>query len=227
MKRLFFFLVGGLVSFVLLSSSEVQAKGKGGYMFGGGILFVSADQKDLNGFIDDQAIVGTKNLGSAYEVYGEFEFRFNNSVFALGFRPSYFMQSASGGGVEAKLTGLTFFPIFRVYPLENNYIKFFFQVGTGYGNVTVNLSNPAGSGTYDGSTFGALAGIGAAFCITPSSCINVEGNARYLPILPVTGSGNTLASTGYQTNGELERNDSDVLVTLGGFQAAIGYQFRF
>lgn len=225
--------VFGFVCFatlVTLFSSPSFARrggGGGGHLLGGGLIFMSPTQTDLNSFIDDQTVVGSKNLATAYELFMDYEYRFSGSMFAINFRPAYFTQSASGSGIEASLSGLTFFPIFRIYALESDFIRFFFQIGLGYGHITAKLANAGGSGTYTGGTFGALGGIGAAFCITSNSCFAIEGNMRYLPIMPVTGSGN-LALTGVsQVNGELERNNSDLQVTMGGIQGILSYQYRF
>lgn len=231
MRRSLLIFVSVLISTMFLSTSEALAarRGLGGSIsLGGGLIYGTSDQKALDGFIDDQGVTGTKNLGSSLEYFLEFEYRFTGSMFALGFRPSYFTQSASGGGVEVNLTGITAFPLLRLYPLESDYLRLYFQVGVGYGNVTAKLSNSTGSGTYDGNTYGGMAGVGVQFCLTDSSCFSLEGNGRYLPIQPVTGSGNTLGGPGTsRTNGELERNNSDVAITLGGFQAALFYQFHF
>lgn len=228
MRQNFFIFLSILISVLLLSLNDVQAAGakKGGIAIAGGFIFGSPDQKALNGFIDDQGRTGSKNLGSSFEYFAEFQYRFMGSIFALAFRPSYFTQSASGGGIEVNLTGLTFFPMFRFFPLESNYLRLYFQVGIGYGNVTAKLTNNGTSGTYDGNSYGGMGGLGVQLCLTASSCFTLEGNGRYLPIQPVTGQGNTLTGIG-QANGELERNGSDVAVTLGGFQTALNYQYNF
>lgn len=220
------------ISIVLLLSNDVfAARGGGGSSgnssFGGGFIYGSPSQDDLNNFVSDQALAGTQSLGSAYEIWAQYSYRFSGTMWGMNFRPGYFMQKASGSGVEVSLTGLTFFPMLRIYALENDFIHFFFQVGVGYGNVSVTISKPGSSGTYDGSTFGGMGGIGVAFCFSTTHCVTIEGNGRYLPIQPITGSGNTLAQSGWQTNGELERNNNDVKVSLGGFQAALGYEFHF
>lgn len=224
--------IGVFISIVLLLSNDVFAARRGGgssgdHALGFGVAYASPSQDDLNNFISDQAVVGSKTLGSGYEIFFQYSYRFSGTMWGLNFRPGYFMQKADGGGVEVNLTGLTFFPMLRIYALESDFIRFFFQVGVGYGNVTAKISNASGSGTYDGSTFGGLGGIGVAFCFTPSHCVTVEGTARYLPIQPITGSGNNVTSSGWQTNGELERGNNDIKVSLGGFQAALAYELHF
>ncbi|PWU19639.1 MAG: hypothetical protein C5B49_05440, partial [Bdellovibrio sp.] len=185
-----------LAAGLIASSTAAFARGGGGgHSSGGGDIlsagfaFLSPDQSDLNAFVDAQGVVGTKELSSAYEFFIEYESRFSGTMFALAFRPSYFTETASGGGVSAGVSGFTFFPIFRIYPLENDYFHLYFNVGVGYGQALVSLGSNGASGSYTGNTFGALAGLGVAICFTASSCVSVEGNARYLPIKPVTGSG--------------------------------------
>lgn len=119
----------------------------------------------------------------------------------------------------------------RIYPLENEFIRFFFQGGIGYGNMDVKLSNnTGGSGSYQGGNFGASVGLGAFFCIFDSSCIVAEGNFRYLPMQRLTGSGSGLTggtSRITQQDGELELNGMDLASTLSGVQGTISYQILF
>lgn len=221
------------ISIVLLLSNEVFAARRGGGASGShsmafGALYVSPSQDDLNKFISDQGAVGTQSLGTGYEIYFQYSYRFSGTMWGIAFRPGFFTQKASGGATDVAITGITFTPLLRIHALENDFIKFFFQIGVNYGNATVKMSEPGGtSGTYDGNAFGGMGGIGVSFCFTESHCMTIEGNARYLPIMPVTGSGNTLTESGWQGNGELERSNNDVRVSLGGFQAALAYELNF
>lgn len=201
----------------------------GDHAIGGGIILAGPSQNDVNSWVSSHGLAGTKELGAGYELFFNYEFRFSSTMFALHFRPSYLTQSASGAGIESSVTAITFFPMLRLYPLENDYIKFFFQTGIGVAKMDLKLSNSGngGSGSYSATEFGAMAGLGASFCITESSCIGVEGNMRYLPMNRITGSGSPLGGNITQTEGELEQNNRDLAVTLSGIQGAITYQMNF
>lgn len=238
MSRTAFFWVALFATFFVLTSEPVMAQRRssrtsinGSHQFGFGVSMVSPSQDDLNTWISGLGVVGTKELGSGYEFSANYEFRFDRSIYALHFRPLYMMQSASGGGIEANVSGIAFFPMLRIYPLENDFIRFFFQVGLGYGNMTVDLKNSSGgSGTYRGGNFGAVGGLGAYFCITDASCIVAEGTFRYLPMQRLTGNGSGLtggSSKITQQDGELEINGLDLQSTMSGVQGTVSYQFLF
>lgn len=225
-----------VLTFILLAAKPAMAQRRGysssgTHQFGGGVAMISPAQDDLNSWIGGLGVVGTKEMGAGYELFFNYEYRFDRTMYALHFRPSYVMQSAAGGGVEAKMTAVTFFPMLRLYPLENDFIRFFFQLGLGYGSMNLSLkNNTGGNGSYAGGNFGALGGLGAYFCITDSSCIVAEGSFRYLPMQRLTGSGNGLtggASRITQENGELEINNTDVQSTLSGIVGSIAYQYNF
>ncbi len=237
-KLLLFFLT--IVCVSLLETQDALAAGGGGMSLGVGISTVSASQDDMNGAIDDAVAAGAtvKNLGSAWDIYGDWTYRFSSSIFAIVFRPSYFTQSTDGSGPAGsysyKLTGYTVVPIFRFYPLENSFIKFFMQTGIGYGSLNGEISAGGKSLDFKGSSFGAIGGIGVQFCFTPSHCMNVEGNLRYMPIeRNLTTSGNCAAAgeiPGISQCGgdkEVERNNADLKTTLSGVQGIIGYSFNF
>lgn len=195
-----------------------------------GLSLMTADQKDVNAWVDSLNTVGTKNVPSGYEFYFAYEYRFSSSMFALHFRPSYYMASASGGGVSADLSGFTFFPMLRLYPLENKFMKFFMQVGLGYGNLTTKLenTNSGGRGSFSGGSFGAVGGLGAQFCFTDAHCMLVEGNLRYLPFPRNTGEGTgTLGGSITQSTGELELSNNDLATTLSGIQGTLAYVLNF
>lgn len=222
-----------LPSFAARSSGgggAASSLGGGSDALGLSVALMSPDQADVNSWIDSTAKTGTKNLGTGYELMLDYEYRIGRSIFSVLFRPSYFTQTASGGGIEAKETGYTFFPMLRLYPLENSFIHFFMQLGVGYGKLTTELSNNnnSASGSYDGSAFGAIAGLGAIFCFTDTHCMVIEGNARYLPIERNTGSANgTLGGNLTQTSGELERSNNDIGTTMSGIQGVLGYKLMF
>ncbi len=231
----------------LLASEAAQAR-RGASISGDsaisfGLSLISSQQKDLNSLVDyvnaNGGGVTTKSLNSAYDIYAQYMFRFSGSMFGLAFRPSYFTTSATGSGATVgdykhELTGITFFPLLRVYPLENNFIKFFLQGGVGYGSLKGKLTQGSHSLEYSGSNFGAQAGLGAEFCFTDSQCIGIEGNVRYLPIerntvssissgFPTTGTGLTQSENGR----ELEYDRNDLTTTMSGIQGAVSYILNF
>lgn len=231
----------------LLGSEYAEAKGRGASISGDsaisfGISVISSQQKDLNSLIDyvntNSGGVSTKDMSSAYDFHLQYMFRFSGTMFGLAFRPSYFMQSTSGSGntvgdYKHELTGYTFFPLLRLYPLENNFIKFFLQAGIGYGYLKGKLTQGSASLDYSGSNFGGQAGLGAEFCFSTSSCIGIEGNVRYLPITrstvdSVSGTFATGTGLSQQANGrELEYDGNDLATTMSGIQGVISYIYNF
>ncbi|MEK2646577.1 hypothetical protein [Bdellovibrio sp. BCCA] len=234
--------------FSVLSAQDAQAQRRfgggrglsGDMALGIGISTVSAGQNDLNGAIDDAVAAGAnvKNLGSAWEFYANWSYRFSGTMYAFVFRPSYFMQktdgSGPGGNYEYNLNGYTVFPIFRIYPLENSFIKFYMQTGLGYGSLNGSITAGSKNLDFKGSAFGAMGGIGVDFCFTDSHCLTVEGNLRYLPIERNISSGGN-CSTGTDIPGidqcggskEVERNGTDLRTTMSGVQGLIGYTMNF
>lgn len=222
MKRLF------CIILLLSVSSEVLAQRAGNHSLGFSLSLTGPDQKDVNSWVNSLNTVGTKELSSGYEAIADYQYRFSSTMFSMLFRPSYLSQSASGGGVTTSLSSFTFFPMFRLYPLENSFIQLFLQVGVGYGNASLKLENGSAAGTFSNSAFGALAGLGVNFCFSANHCAVIEGNFRYLPIERLEGNaGGVLGGNITQSNGELEKNNVDLGVTLSGVQGIIGYRFNF
>lgn len=230
--------------FILLASSTSFAK-RGGKSISGsselgfGLSTISSSQKDINSIIDNvnssMGGVSTKNLTSAYDLFIQYAFRFDGSIFALVFRPSYFTQSATGSGAtigdyEHSLTGYTFFPLLRLYPLENDFIRFFMQAGVGFGYLKGKVKEGSSSMTYSGSNFGAQAGIGADFCFSPNHCVTIEGNMRYLPIersIADSVSGTLTGFTQTELSREVEYDKNDLTTTLSGIQGVLAYTYIF
>ena len=239
MKRILFIILLSL-SIILLSTEEVFAKGgSGGHEVSVGLSSISSTQKDINSIIDSvnsaQGGVTTKNLTSAYDFFAQYSYRFSGTIFALVFRPSYFTQSGSGSGTTVgnyshSLTGFTFFPLLRLYPLENNYIRFFMQAGVGFGYLKGEVKQGDGSLNYAGSNFGAQAGLGADFCFTPNHCMTLEGNVRYLPIernIAESASGTLSGFSQVAVSREVEYDQNDMTTTMSGIQGVLGYTYRF
>lgn len=236
------FLTVTLMTFALgLDEAFAQRGGGGGHSMGFGLSLITANQKDLNSVMDATGAAypgtfSTKNLGSAYEFYGQYAYRFKGSMFGLVIRPSYFMQSSTGncggGNCDYNLSGITIFPILRVIPLENSFIKFFIQGGVGYGNLKASVSEVSSKASFSGDAYGAMGGLGVDFCFTPSHCLTIEGNVRYLPVVRSTADSvsGTFTSTGFsqiQTGREVEYNGNDLSMTLSGLQGVLAYTLNF
>ena len=245
------FLVATLTMIIVALSSQDVFAARGGGVFNGdsaigvGVSLITANQKDLNSVMDATATqypgaFSTKNIGSAYEFYAEYNFRFSSSMMGLVFRPSYFMQSSTGscgnGDCDYKLSGFTFFPILRITPLENSFIKFYLQAGIGYGQLSGDVSEGGATSpakvSFSGSAFGEMAGIGVNFCFTPAHCLTLEGNARYLPIernVASSASGSFYGGgfSQAQNGREIEYNGNDLSTTMSGLQAILGYTMNF
>lgn len=228
MLKLFFI---SLIS--LMTTNLFAAGGGGGHSFGIGAGLMSPNQSDLDTVTDEINSAESRSinkLGSAYELLGYYQYRFSGSMFALQFRPSYFTQSASGSGYDTKLTGLMFVPMVKLYPLENNFIKFFLQTGVGYGRLSGSMSGPNGAVEWAGGTFGAQAGLGAEFCFTVSHCMVVEGNVRYMSVERNIVSSQRGTVSGFDTpttEGELENGNMDVKTSMSGIQGILSYQMYF
>lgn len=219
-----------VIATILSFSLNLMAAGDT-HSFGIGLITTTPSQDDLDSHISAvNAANGTskEKFGSALEVFTHYTYRFNSSIFALQFRPSYFMQDAG----DYSLKGFTVFPIVRLYPLENNFIKFFMQTGLGYGRLNGEISQGGGNSVkFAGGAFGALFGLGANFCFAGSHCVGVEGNFRYLPVernivSSVSGSPTNFSTTP-AADQELEIDNHDVKTTMSGIQGSLSYNFMF
>ncbi|MBL7543508.1 MAG: outer membrane beta-barrel protein [Bdellovibrionaceae bacterium] len=241
MKRILFIILLSL-SIVIFSAEDVFARGgggSGGHALSFGLTTVSSDQKDINSIIDHvnatQGGVSTKTLTSAYDFFAQYTYRFSGSIFALAFRPSLFMQSGKGSGATVgdyshSLTGYTFFPLLRIYPLENSFIRFYMQGGVGFGYLKGEVKQGESSVSYAGSNFGAQAGLGAEFCFTDNHCMSLEGNLRYLPIernIADSVSGTPTGFTQVQNSREVEYDQNDMATTMSGIQGVLAYTYNF
>ncbi len=247
--RMTFFFSVTIISFILLSSdAQAQYRGRGGGMslggdmsLGVGVSTVSASQEGISGAIDDAISnngANIKSLGSALEFYANWGIRFSGTTYALIFRPSYFTQSTDGSSstqsFKYELSGYTLYPLFRLYALENSFIRFFMQAGVGYGSLSGKVTAGARNVDFKGSAFGAIGGIGVDFCFTGSHCLSIEGNLRYMPIeRNLVSGGNCTASSQIpgisqcSSGSELERNGNDLSTTMSGVQGLVGYTMNF
>jgi hypothetical protein len=180
--------------------------------------------------------VSTPALNSAYEFGIQYGYRFSGSMFSLLFRPTYFMETSTGSGTGGSynygVTGITFFPILRLVPLENDFMKFFLNMGLGYGQANSKIEEGSAQVSATGSAFGTLVGLGAEFCMTPVHCLSLEGNYRYLVMerniaSDATGTFASNSISQATTNREVELDGDDLKIRMGGLQFLAGYIIHF
>lgn len=233
-----------LVLFLILcfSVSTAYARGGGGgWSLGANLGITASDQTDMNTLItraNSRDSISTGQFGNAWEFSGYISYR-TSGMLALQFRPSYYYSTTdgtgSGGSYDYSVTGFTLFPIFRFYLLENNYIKFFTQVGVGWGFLFGEVKEGAASAEFSGNAMGSVAGLGAEFCFTKNHCVSVEGNFRLLSVERVVSDASTdnfatgaNPSLSQSTAGsEIELDNADLSATMSGVQGFIGYVFYF
>lgn len=217
------------------------AAGGGGHSLGGLLIFTSPSQDDLNTLIERanqrEGGISTKSLGQGYELSVNYEYRFSGTMFSVAMRPSYFMQSSKGSGngkgFDYILSGWSLFPMLKLTPLENSFIKFYMQVGLGYGRLNGLISESGAMAQFTSGTFGGSTGLGAEFCFTPEHCMMLEGNLRYLPFernkaSSVVGGSFVSGSLSQAANGqEVEIDNVDLATTMSGVQGTLGYMYHF
>jgi opacity protein-like surface antigen len=226
---------------VKVPSAIARGGGGGGHSIAGFVEFISPSQDDMDLLIDRSNTrasgISTKPFGQGYEFAFMYQYRISGTIFAIGFRPSLITQSSSGtsvGGQNYKysLSGWTVFPMLKLIPLENDFIKFFMQIGIGYGRLSGSIQEDTAKIDFVGGNFGGLTGLGAEFCFSDSHCVVLEGNFRYLPFErnKATKVSGTFAS-GSLTNAvdgqEVEIDNRDLATSLSGVMANLGYIFTF
>lgn len=221
------------------SSGGLGGGGNDAFSFYGGTINTSQDALNTMQQRSNTRAGGITGgqLTSAYEIGGGYMYRFDSSIYAIQIRPMYFYQRTDGSGSPGQYTyavqGWTVFPILRLYPMENDIMKFFLQIGMGYGQVTGHVSEGQGvSATFGSGAFGTMVGMGAEFCFSPQSCFSFEGNYRYLDFIRniVTASSGTFASNSlsqYGVGQEAELDNNDVDLRMSGLQMLAGYTYWF
>ena len=209
--------------------AAAQSTTGGNNLFEFGAAIAGPNQSDINTWITGTNTAGTNQLGTAYEYSVAYYRRIAGSMFALGFRPSYMTQSASGGNINVSYTGLMIYPMLRLYPLENNFIHFYLEAGMGWGQLSGSISQGSANASFTASAFGAAAGIGAQFCFTPSICMTVAGLGRYNPTnrsLVSSQSGTFTNNLSGSVGHELEYNNLDVQNTLSTVEGVIAFTYK-
>ena len=234
-----------LITLLAAPTSHAARGGMGGnHSLGGNFAFPSPSQDDYDKMISAANTaaggISTKPMGQGYELNLQYMYRFSGSMFAILFRPSLFTQSSlgkasNGAKYNYELNGWTFFPTFRLVPLENSFLKFYMQIGLGYGRLNGKIRENDSTIEFSGGNFGGSAGIGSEFCFFDNHCFTLEGNFRYLPFerniassVGAPGGWGTGSLTGPPSNGEeVEIENRDLGTTLSGMLASIGYVVYF
>ncbi len=232
---------------ILPAMGSLAAKGGGGgWSLGLNLGITAADQADLNKLStrSNQRAGGitTPQLGNAWEGNGFISYRFSGMT-AFQLRLGMMYQNgdgsdALGNNYEYGLIGVTVFPMFRFYLLEDTMIKFYTQLGLGWGTVSGEIKEGANSLDFSGNDLGYLGGIGAEFCfISPNHCFSLEGNLRILAIERLkassvsgdftSGSPSPASLSQAQNGKEVELDGNDLGVTLSGIEGFVGYNFYF
>ena len=215
-------------------SINCLAVGQGGWSMGVNLGFINADQDDMNKVINAAAATtGASEFGNAWELNAHISYRMSGSSLALSFRPSYFLyDDEEGTGATYSLSGFSLFPMLKWYMLEDQTIKFYSQFGIGYGQINGEIDKGADFVEFSGGNFGYMAGLGAEFCFAGgSSCINVEGNIRFLAVERFEADSGSNTSfdgiTQSQSGREVELNNKDLAASMSGVLAMIGYTLYF
>lgn len=198
----------------------------------------SAEQKHINTLRTRSNMaaegISTGDLTNAWE-FGAF-LQFASSMWAFQLRPAYFTQSedgtASNGDVyEYSVTGYSVTGLFKLYPLQSNELRLFFQAGVAWGNLEVDIQENDFKATAAGSNLGYQIGIGLEMMFGIHS-IFLEGNWRFLPIernivTSTTGTPRDDSATQYGKDKELEFDDRDLSTSMTGMQLLVGYALNF
>lgn len=232
---------------LILLPGFVWAAGRGGgggggsWSFGFNVGIVNADQNDVNGEISARSPTnGAKEFGNAYEGNAFIAYQIQGSDTTLMLRPSYmYYADQDGTGASYSLNGFTIFPMLRFTLLSDQTIRFYSQVGVGYGQMNGEISDSEGSESFNvkfsGGDIGYMFGLGAEFCFFGSHCVNVEGNMRILSIDrmivdSVTDDPTGITDTQFTQMAkgqELEVRNRDLGTSMSGIVGLVGYAFHF
>ena len=194
--------------------------------------FVNSEQDNIN-ILRSRANARTANnasdLTKAYEAGPFIQWRAGLLGFQL--RPSYFTQSEGSGLYEYKTSGYTVEAHFKLYPLENQNLKLFFETGVAYGSQKTHIKEDTFTVDAEGSNLGYLIGLGVELNSGPHALI-LEAGWRYLPIernivTSTTGTPAANSVSQYGVNQELEYDNRDLSTNMSGTKMMIGYAFNF
>ena len=219
-------------------------------IFGAHFGYSTADQSDINSLITRANAraggISTDSLSDAYEGVFTLGYRPSQSSLAYLLRPAVFYAQTDGSGgqnagfigkYEYSLLGYSIYPILRYYLLEDATIRFFTQVGIGWGEISGEIKEQnTGDVTADfsGDNLGYLVGLGVEFCFDQggSHCLNLEANLRihYIERNITDSASGTFASGSLSQaapGAEIEIDNRDLGTTMSGVQGIIGYTFYY
>ena len=194
--------------------------------------FVNSEQTHMNTLrarANARTANGTSDLTKAYE-FGPF-IQWRAGMLGFQLRPSYFTQDESDGAYEYKTSGYTVEAHFKLYPLESQDVKLFFETGVAYGSQKTVIKEDTFTVNAEGSNLGYLIGLGVEICWGMHAIV-LEAGWRYLPIERniVTSSTGTPASDSvsqYAPHQELEYDGRDLSTNMSGTKMMVGYAFNF
>lgn len=249
--RFIFLATFAFSSSITLTQAWAARGGFGGGGAGGGshsIGFtaglINANQDNMNTLISRantrEGGISTSQMNQAYEAGLFYGYRFSGTPFGLQLRPSFFYQVSKGTGASGNhnysLTGFTFFPIGRLYPLENEFMKVYLQFGLGYGRLNGSIEEGTAKVDFAGGAYGTLLGLGSEFCFSPSHCMVAEGSFRYLTMernISSSSTGTFSSDTARPSlsqsaqNREVELDSDDFATKMSGLMFMAGYAFYF
>ena len=238
--KIVFVLLALFFSFVVvtLSTSAWAARSSSGGSMAVGVMggFVNSEQTHINTLrarANQRAGgISASDLDRAYE-FGPF-IQWRAGLLAFQLRPSYFMQKEGSGAYEYSTSGYTVEGHFKLYPLENQDVKLYFETGVAYGSQKTSIKEDTFTVDAEGSSLGYLVGLGVEILWGPHAII-LEGGWRYLPIernivpasngTPATGANPSVSQ--YDVNGELEYDGRDLSTNMSGTKMMIGYAYNF
>ncbi|MBF0359715.1 MAG: hypothetical protein HQK49_01820 [Oligoflexia bacterium] len=225
-----------------LFASPSQASGTTSLGFIGGVT--GSKQNDLNALRTRANArangISTGTIEGGWEGALIIQKRIPASIVAFQFRPSFFYQKEKGTGGTASIyegsyeygtNGYTIAGLVKLYPLENNFIRLFFQAGIVWGKLTTKIIESTFNIEAKGSNLGYVGGLGVEFCMLPH-CIILEAGARvlFLERNIVSSSNGTPAAdsiTQYEKDQELEYDQKDLQTNMSGVQTFVGYTISF
>lgn len=233
-----------IIGFSAITSSAIAKGGDGAMQIGLSAGIINTEQEHMNTLISRANTrvggITTGALNTAYEGALHFGYRFSGSIITMMLRPSFFYQTSNGIGAgndyKYSVTGFTVFPTLRIYPLENEFMKFFMQFGIGYGRGSSSIQEGDAKIDFAGDAFGTTMGLGAEFCYANTHCLVLEGNYRYLAMERniATSASGTFDNAGAnpsltqaEIHREVEMDNTDFRTRMSGLQFMTGYTLYF
>ena len=223
-----------LISFI---STNIFALGSdGGLTFGLGFSTVASEQKHLNTIIADarvrEAGLSLDKITSVYEASAIIQLRVPSTIFAFQLRPSFTWNSSEDGQYEYGVNGMNIGGFLKLYPMESDFMRAYFQLGMLWGKLTTTIKEDTFEVEASGSSVGYLGGLGFEFFFGGHTFF-LEACWRSLTIKQnmIDSSKGTPAAdsniTQYGDEKELERVERNFESVMGGLVIMAGYGITF